>query len=170
MLEIKPSNDPEWTLFARLRDIRNVTWPKEYDEKRKNGKYLHDIALVELKTRFKAPFQYGFEYRSACLADSNFVERYEGPLMVIGFGFTRPAIWLNSHPYSLVDLEYRSRYLKVGYVQDRTAQDCFPRNVSTDCRDSIFVYNQTEPTNEMSLYSDAGMLHKIARIQKTWSI
>ena len=81
MLEVTPGNDPKWTLHARLRDIRNVTWPKEYKEKRKEGKYLHDIALVEFDGRLKSPF-HGIEWRSACLADSNFVEWYAGPLMV----------------------------------------------------------------------------------------
>ena len=88
---------------------------------------------------------------------------------MIGFGFTRAALYLND---SLVDPEYGSRYLKVGYVKDGTAHYCFPKNVSEDCRERIFVYNRTDFTNETmsTQYPDSSMLHKIARIQKTWSI
>ena len=56
------------------REIRNVTWHKDYDPKT----FLNDIALVELKT----PFKLSALVKPACLPNSKHVKEYEGVLMV----------------------------------------------------------------------------------------
>ena len=37
--------NPEVTFLARIRDIRNVTWPEDFNT---SSLYFHDIALVGL--------------------------------------------------------------------------------------------------------------------------
>lgn len=73
MYKLEITKEPKLTFRPRIRDIQNVTWPNTYNQEM----YQDDIALVESETPFK-----GFDWKPACLANSDFVERFKGKLLV----------------------------------------------------------------------------------------
>ena len=61
--------------LSRYLEIQNVASPEDPDKKKE---VLYDIALIELAS----PFKWSASVKPACLTTSDFVDTYEGPLMV----------------------------------------------------------------------------------------